>query len=439
MSGVATAQPAPTPTRGVEPPARREAVWVGALVLLGFVLRLAWSLYASRHPAGLNDPDTYLVTAHDIAAGRGYRFILDGAPTAYFPPGYPALVAAVVWVVDHTPLGDVPRWVGVLQALLGAASVWLTWRITRRIATRPAALVAAALVAVFPGLLLYSAPLLSETLFVFIELVAMAVLVDVPWGPRGPSTRRLLVVGVLIGLGALVRPQAALLIVAFALALLIARSGWRRALAAGAIVVVAAALTIVPWTVRNAITMNAFIPISTNGADDLCIGHNPGATGAFAFYGDCLDIKGLKGGEREVKRERKNTREALHYAWTNPRRELWLLGQKALYTYDGDYEAVDAVEAYGHARFLPSGLRSGLKHVSDGYFWIVVLLGIAGLPFLARGRDPKRLFVLLSLVAMALAPLVFFGDVRFHVPASPLFAIAAAIAITTLPRALRRR
>ena len=440
MSGVATARGAPPQARGADARAvARERLWLWALVGLAFALRLAWALYASRQPAGLNDPHTYLMSGQDLAAGRGYRFVLDGAPTAYFPIGYPALVAAVVWVVDHTPLSDIPRTVGVLQALLGAASVWLVWRITTRIAGARAALVAAGITAFFPGLLLYSAPLLSETLFVFAELVAIAVLVDVPWGPRGPSTRRLIAAGVLFGLAALVRPQAALFIVAFFLALLIARSGWRRALAAGAIVAVAAALTVMPWTIRNAITMDAFIPISTNGADDLCIGHNPAANGAFAFYPACLDIKGLKGGEREVQRERKNTREAINYAWSNPRRELWLTLQRARFTYNGDYEAVDAVEAYGNARFLPGGLRSGLKHGSDVYFWVVTLLALAGLPFLASRGEPRRTFLLIGLIAMAVAPLAFFGDVRFHVPASPLFAIAAAVAVTRLPGVLRRR
>jgi hypothetical protein len=33
---------------------------------------------------------------------------------------------------------------------------------------------------------------------------------------------------------------------------------------------------------------------------------------------------------------------------------------------------------------------------------------------------------------MALAPVIFFGDARFHVPASPLFAIAAALTLARL-------
>jgi 4-amino-4-deoxy-L-arabinose transferase-like glycosyltransferase len=440
MTGVATAPRAAPPTRGDEPPAnRRQRLWLLVLLAVALVVRLVWALYAAREPTGLHDPFTYLASAHTIADGGGYRFIFDGSPTAYFPIGYPGLLAGVVWAVDHTPLADVPKTMGVLQAFLGTASVWLVWRIASRLWDARTGLVAAGIMAVFPGLLLYTGALLSETVFVFLLLAAVAVLVDVPWSERALSTQRLVAFGVLVGLSALVRPQAVLLLPALALALLIARFGWRRALKAAAIALAAAVLTIAPWTVRNAITMDAFIPISSNTGDDLCIGHNPGANGAFGFYGDCLDVKGLKGGEREVERNRKNTRVALEYAWEHPRREAWLLTQRARYTYNGDYEAVDAVESFGRDRFLPGGLREGLKTIADGYFFVVLALALAGAALLWSRTDGRRTMLLLTMAAMALIPLAFFGDVRFHVPASPFFAIAAAVALTRLPALVRHR
>ena len=440
MPGLATAPRAPSAEREDRGPDReRERRLLLAILAAAFVLRLAWSLYAARDPSGLNDPFTYLASAYGIAAGDGYNFFVDGSPTAYFPVGYPAFVAAVVWVAEHTPLDDVPRSVGVLQALIGTASVWLVHRIAGRLYGARTGLVAAALVAFFPGLLMYSSNLLSETLFVFAILLALAVVTAVPWDEASPSWRRLAAFGVLTGLAMLVRPQASLFVIALALAMLVARFGWRRSLAAGGVVLVAAVLTIAPWTVRNAIAMDSFIPISSNLGDDLCIGHNDGARGHFAFYEDCIPPGKIRGGSQEVERSREGTRVALEHIWQHPRREAWLILQKARFTYNGDSGAIAAAEAYGNARFLPGGLRSALTTVADVYFFVVVALGLIGAPLLASRRDARSTMLLLSLAAMALIPLAFFGDVRFHVPASPLFAIAAAVALTRLLPRLRGR
>jgi 4-amino-4-deoxy-L-arabinose transferase-like glycosyltransferase len=440
MTGVATAPRAAS--RGSDadaPESGRQRRLLLVILGVAFVVRLVWALYAARDPAGLNDPSSYLIMGHGIAAGDGYNFIVDGSPTAYFPVGYPAFVAAIVWIVEHTPLSDVPKTVAMLQVLIGTASVWLAWRIARRVWDVRTGLVAAALVAVFPGLVLYTAPLLSETLFVALELAAIAVVVDRPWDQDTPSRRRLVAFGALTAAAMYVRPQAALVIVAVAIGLAVARFGWRRALGAGAVALATAVLLIVPWTVRNAITMDAFVPISTNSGDDLCIGHNPGANGHFGFYPDCLDIKGLEGGEREIERDAKNLRVALDFMTSHPRREAWLLLQKVKYTYDGDYEGLDAVEGYGNAPFIPDRLRTVLQRLADGYFWVVLALALVAIPLLPSRRDGRGTMLLASMVGMALIPLAFFGDVRFHVPASPLFAIAAAVAIVRLPPLVRSR
>jgi 4-amino-4-deoxy-L-arabinose transferase-like glycosyltransferase len=440
VSGLATASrasPRGDGAAGIDE--RRERRILYGLLALAFVLRLAWVLYASRDPAELNDPSSYLSMGTSIAHGDGYRFPIDNTPTAYFPIGYPVFVGAMVWLVEHTPFTDVPKTIGLAQVVLGTASVWLVWRIARRLWDARIALLAAGLLAVFPGLLLYTAPILSETLFVFLELCAILVLVDRPWDGETPSTKRLIAFGVLTAVAALVRSQAVLFLLVLPIALLVARFGWRRALRAGAIALAAAAITIAPLTIRNAITMDAFVPISTNTGDDLCIGHNPGATGAFALYEDCVGIKTFKGGEGEIRRDRENTAKALKWAWEHPRREVELLWKRALYTYDGDYEGLDAVEAYGNAEFIPDGFRTVVQRIADGYFWFVLGFGLVGGVLLWSRRDGRSTFVLGGMLAMALIPLAFFGDVRFHVPASPLFAIAAAVALATIARRFSRR
>ena len=42
-----------------------------------------------------------------------------------------------------------------------------------------------------------------------------------------------------------------------------------------------ALVVLVPWTVRNAFTFHAFVPVSTNLGDTLCLDNSAGAYGGF--------------------------------------------------------------------------------------------------------------------------------------------------------------
>jgi hypothetical protein len=45
----------------------------------------------------------------------------------------------------------------------------------------------------------------------------------------------------------------------------------------------------VPWTIRNAVVMDAFVPVATNASETLWSGHNPDATGAQVYPSEEYD------------------------------------------------------------------------------------------------------------------------------------------------------
>src|SRR3954470_1010710 len=79
------------------------------LVAVGFVLRLAWGLWALRGiPEAWilqGDQYSYWFFGNEIARGHGY-LNFDGRVTSYYPVGYPAILSAVYWLGLHTPLPD---------------------------------------------------------------------------------------------------------------------------------------------------------------------------------------------------------------------------------------------------------------------------------------------------------------------------------------------
>src|SRR4029078_3920410 len=140
--------------------------------------------------------------------------------------------------------------------------------IARRIADIRTALVASAIVALWPNLVLHAATALSETVCIALMLFAVWLPVAVSW--LSISWSRLVVVGAVVGVATLVRPVALPLVVAFAIAWLVAGVGWGTVLGRSAVVVLSCAAVVAPWVIRNAATMDAAV-LSTNTGDNLCM------------------------------------------------------------------------------------------------------------------------------------------------------------------------
>jgi len=121
-------------------------------------------------------------------------------------------------------------------------------------------LIAAALAAVYPPLVLSGASLLTES--IAMPLLLGAILLALEHRRRG-GVRWAVAAGLVTGLGILTRENYFLLLVPLALLVWTRRPRWSLAsLTAPALVVVAAAAVVLPWTFRNAVTMDALIPVS---------------------------------------------------------------------------------------------------------------------------------------------------------------------------------
>jgi 4-amino-4-deoxy-L-arabinose transferase-like glycosyltransferase len=257
----------------------RDAIAVGSVALLLRLAVVAWA--ASRIPPTA-DGAYYQRIAERISQGLGYTWLWpDGAVTyaAHYPVGYPALVAAV-----YTVTGPRPAAAMVLNALLGALSALAVHRLALRAASPRLALVAGLLVAIHPGLVAYTPAIMTEG--VTASLVACAA-AAAAWA-RGRAPAAVLVVGAIVGVATLVRPQSLVLAPAFGLLAAFSpeaagtRSSWRRTAGMAIGATLAALLVCAPWTARNCVRMKRCALVSVNGGWNLLIGADEASTGAWS-------------------------------------------------------------------------------------------------------------------------------------------------------------
>jgi 4-amino-4-deoxy-L-arabinose transferase-like glycosyltransferase len=403
-------------------------IWLAGLTLLALALRLFWVFYTDTIPLG-GDPHWYYIVGVNLAKGYGYvasrsslnEIVGPGQPTAYWPPGYSFALAAAFKL-----FGASIRHAQSLNAVLGACAVPFIYALGAAIFDRRAGLAAAGLYAVFPNAIAWLPVLFPEPLFVLLFVAAAWLLVAPP-----PAQRTWLPAagfGLLAGMAALTRGQG-LVLLPVAMVYWLARPGGRTALRYTAIAFIVAAATIAPWTVRNAVRMHAFIPISTNSASVLRIGHAPDSTGFTQWTHDEVDGVPMADShfrpDWEVASYHAYTRRAIKYALTHPKREIELSKLKIYNVYRSDAGMMPWLTTLGVSPLKPAGLEDDLWYLLTYSYYVLLFAAIASVPIWLR-RDARRLLLASVFLFWTLFHVISVGDVRYHIPMLPFFAIAVA-------------
>jgi 4-amino-4-deoxy-L-arabinose transferase-like glycosyltransferase len=252
---------------------RKTLLALAAILVLGFGLR-AYRVVEPLPTPG-DDAHAYYALAKSLYTEGSF-----GGPSfedsSDWSPGAPLLYATSFYATAGAREGTAR----IVELLLGLATIVVVYLLGRRIACRPAGLLAAFAVAVYPPFIhsvgaLYSEPpaMLTLPAAVLAFLWASDGLGDGPSRAERPA--RWLVPGLLFGLTALIRPEYLLVGIAFAVFTLIRLGrarGWRPGLAGAALFVAALILPIVPWAVRNQVVLDRTVPISTGGGKALYVG-----------------------------------------------------------------------------------------------------------------------------------------------------------------------
>jgi hypothetical protein len=389
----------------------RRALWV--LTALAFAARAA--LLLLEPPCGLAGDEASWVALGTQELGRPNRGLSPfRVHFIFYPPLYPYFVAIL-----HRAFSSLSA-VLWAQAALGALLVPVVERVGRLAFSPRVGLLAAAAVAFYPDFVWFSAHFWSETLFVVLLWAAIErVLRSDAAGTTGAAAAG----GVLWGLATLTR-ELTLYLAPFALLWLL-RGEVRRLRGSPAVrragaFALGLVLTLLPWTVRNAIVFRAFIPVSTMGASNLWQG-NVRLTH--------LEVHATLDETRDpVERDRR----ARRLAWEaiRARQPGWIfekLDEQMPEFWKAGSEILDHVLSRAPCRPMSAAEQKVLELAVVGPYLALLALSLAGL---ARARPgPGAAFLLVVLAAWNLAHVAAYATTRFRLPVLPVvFLLAAAAA-----------
>ena len=391
--------------------AREDRVRLALIVGIALVIRVAWVLLFQTSP--MSDAAEYDGLAWRLANGEGY-VKHDGTPTAFWPVGYPAFLAAIYVVFGHS-------WpaAGLANALLGAVSVVLTYRLAREVLPSGPSLVAAAVVALLPShIVSFTSVLRNEALHTVLLLVA---LIATCRAVRQPNLKNAVLLGLVIGVGIYVRP----ILLPFPLAILVLLSvrggvSVRSAVALACVTLLVSLVTISPWTVRNLVVMGQPVLTATNGGITFYKGNGPGA-----FGGHRSVDPSVFSDTSELTVYREGIRMGIEHIVDHPVQWLGILPRKFFHLWASDrYNMAPFIIPEHYLKFLP------VLWVIAQLYWTIIVLA-AGAAALTRSvreywlRFPAILLPL-TLVYWTAFHMMFHGEGRFHVQVIPVVVVMGA-------------
>jgi 4-amino-4-deoxy-L-arabinose transferase-like glycosyltransferase len=392
------------------------------ILLLAAVLRLLWIIIMPTKP--VSDFGEFDRIAASVATGQGY-VSADGNPTTYRPPGYPLFLAGIYAVFGHNGLAA-----RLTNVLLGVVTCFLTYLIAAQLFGPQIGLLAALIVAGFPSHILYGNLLATENLFIPLLLGAIAAFLQ---AIRQQATHRgyLILAGVLLGLATLVRPAAVLMPIVWGIVLLGRGIGVKHTLATISLVGGVIVAIIAPWTVRNAIVADKFIPVASEGGITFLAGHNERATeGHYSLEGPAFDE--LFAVERtEADLDAYAYKLAFRFIRNHPRTEIALLARKFYHFFKDDVSGVNW-NAQSATRSFPRWLMFGSKGVAQAFYGTVAVLAILSLLFRPFPGDGWHTLLYALFIYWTAIHLMFYGKDRFRLPLMPVFAIFAAVTLRSM-------
>src|SRR4051812_8103386 len=243
--------------RALAPPPRPRRFSLGlAIIAAGaLVIRVTWVLVSRRDFPLHGDDFFYHWQANALAEGKGFLnpFVWQAVgtvkPSAAHPPLYSLYLSVFSWLGLDTPLDH-----RLASCLLGAAAVVVVGLLGRRVAGDRAGLIAAGLAAVYPQLWINDGMLISESMYVlFIALVLL-------FAYRAWDSQRwtdVALLGAVIGLSSLTRPEAVVLVPLLGVPYLFAkRATFGRRLGLVVVMGLTCLVVILPWWVRNLTTFD---------------------------------------------------------------------------------------------------------------------------------------------------------------------------------------
>ena len=306
---------------------------------------------------------------------------------------------------------------------------------------RRVGLLAALLFALFPGQIFFSTLLMTESLTP--ALVGLMALLLLMWVVERKDARWFhhVALGVLFGIALLARGEAVMLVLVALLIWKLAVPAWRLFARQAGVFVLAAGLTVLPWTIRNA-DQHARLRAGEHGARATRCSRATSRTPTPSARSSprprsSNSTRICPYPEREIKVESVAEHQAITWAVHHPVEEAWYPLLKFKHMFQNDADAVPWVNSWAPApdtrpKLLSTQQQDNLSALANVYYVAVMLCAVAGVPLWFSLKDKRKLLLVLFVAAWVAIHLELWPSGRYHVALEPIFCLWAGLMLVTV-------
>ena len=427
-------------------PESRGAAWLIPLIIFtcAFVIRMAFVAQVKDSPywrVPLVDAQMYDQAAREMLDVSWLAPLpkMAGHFTPYYqPPLYQAFLALIYLVFGRSVMAAI-----IVQYLIGSLCCVLTYFVAARFFDRRIGIAAGIAMALTATEIYYEGRLLPPVLLIFLNL---AILLLAAKQIEKPVAWRWPVIGLLIGLSAITRPDILLFLPFLLLWMWIERRTLlpERPLVWTLILLLLAAVPVGLTTLRNALIGKDTVPISWNGGVNFFIGNNPSMEKTIAIrpgtrWEALINEPMIRlRTSRPSDWSRYYLKIGLSTMWKFKRVTVFNLARKFLWVWRGPEIRRNEDEYY--LRRVSSLYRMLLWRSGNfGFpFGVIAPLGLLGMVMSFRRR--RELFLPYAyVVTQALMLVMFFPCTRYRAPLVPVLLMFGAAAVLKLISLARRK
>ena len=412
---------------------RNDDIQISKLLLfmlaIAFLIRIgiAFFIIDNSKPVGDIQYDMY---ALNIADGKGFRIdnllSVKGNETpgsfgldtvfSFKPPLYPLFLAAIYTIWGRNFLV-----VGIIQAFLGTLTCLIIFQIGKMIFDEKIGLISALIFALYPYHIFQGTQVTDTTLFVFLTVLSILYLYKVT---ERSISRNTVIIGIIIGLAILCRPNMLSFIPFVAIWLWISFFP-NKALALKTITIIFTfiILTVLPWTIRNYLVHRELVLLGTNGGYTFWQANNQ-FTGKYIKMRSDLDPIAFN--------EDINWREKGVHELSEVEQDKWFYreGMRFIYNHPFDFIRLSGLKFLSlWSWYLYPSSESKLKNaIYTLTYGPLLVLAIAGI-MLTYNRWKQTSLLLFLFLSFTILYMVFYGKTIYRSPLDPFLCIFSAYAL----------
>jgi 4-amino-4-deoxy-L-arabinose transferase-like glycosyltransferase len=388
---------------------------VVAIFVVAFLVRIAAALYLGNQISGISgaqDEISYSLLGHRLAEGFGltfpqdwYPWIKANSPQSYFSAAMSMYLAGIYSIFGYAEVAA-----RLITAMLSMGILWIMYLLSKRLFGESAALITAAMGAVYAYLIFYGVTLVTETPFMLALLAAIYLAYEIA---DQPTPWKWCMLGVSLALTLLFRMAVVFYVPVLIGWILVRRREWSYwALAPLAIM----ALFVAPFTLRNYRLWGEFALLETQFGHVFWNGNHPGHHGnfqPFKVFPIPDDVLAL---QNDVRITKKLLAMGIHNVLSNPK----------------DFGMLTLTRLREFFMFWPTSDSSRsanlLRVLSFGIMWPFAVAGIYLSRHQWRDLAPIYLFAIFHTGVYA----VTWTMIRYRIPLDAVLIPFAAVAVNAI-------